>query len=208
MTKRQAPDVDYSTATDSADSASAVDSSDDDELLGRARDWANLGNRVAGPIYTHFPESKYWERSAEVRAAKNRHQERLDELYEGDREARIYETSLKGCDVNIEENMFPYECDEGISHWTLWSRRDLRHDEIVTFVNSWCTRNAPWVAEFSYEENPHVSFRVPHVHVFFRRRAGMGATAVTTSPAGAVTRRKKRRWDVPPTERVHGIRAP
>ena len=47
-------------------------------------------------------------------------------------------TTFRSPRVNSEPNRFPYACDAGIFHYTLWSRRDLSHEEILSFVDSWC----------------------------------------------------------------------
>jgi hypothetical protein len=55
-------------------------------------------------------------------------------------------------------------------HWTLWSREELSHRRICTFVEEWCAVDpvGKEVVEWNYEENSHRSFDVPHVHVFLR----------------------------------------
>jgi len=207
--KRTRADLDEETteyeSTDLSDEEQVdalTDSDDDERDRGDARPRRRACDvqmlRLSGaPKFVRFPHSHEWERSPEMRERKNRHQAALDARLDGQREAHIYATVLNGRDVHIEPNLFPYECDEGITHWTLWSRRDLAHDEIVRFVSHWCIRHAPDVVEFDYDENPCVSFCVPHVHVFFRRRAGAGA------PHAAATkdhvRKRPRRWDVAPT---------
>jgi len=191
------------TETETTDSEVSATASSDEENHERNRPQKRgcLGNSPLGPPYSLTLEqaSHEWERSREMRDRKNSHQEALDAQLDGDREAHIYATVLKGRDVHIEENMFPYECDEGVTHWTLWSRRDLSHDEILHFVSNWCIEHAPWVAAWAYEENSHFSFCVPHVHVFFRRRTG---TVVSSSQTAATSGQRQRtsRWDVPPQQ--------
>ena len=71
-------------------------------------------------------------------------------------------------------------------------------------MTNWCKINAPWVSEWAFEENDHLSFRIPHVHVFFRRRrsyaddAPLHATDAATSPPPS--RKRPKRWDIPPSD--------
>lgn len=74
----------------------------------------------------------------------------------------------------MEPNFFPYDCPEGIEHWTLWSRKELTHREICEWIQDYVASSfgegaaRPAPVEWNYEENSHRSFDVPHVHVFFR----------------------------------------
>jgi len=220
--KRARPEL-YDTETDSSDdlsggenrmqnrqspetSDSETDSSDD---LSGGENWMQnrqsrkpSGKSRAGPLYTHFPRSCEWERTPAMREMKSRHQDRLDAEWDGDRERHIYETVLKERDVHLEPNRFPYACDAGIFHYTLWSRRDLSHEEILSFVDSWCRDAAPWVSEWAYEENTHLSFDIPHVHVFLRCVGSFPAVDLSegeTRPSTPPTRKRRKRWDVPPS---------
>jgi len=180
----------------------AIDATTDEESHFESDEDDDNDSRTGGPRLTVFPASHTWERTPAMREMKRRHQDALDDLHDGDREAHIFGTTLKGRDIVLEENLFPYECDDGIEHWTLWSRRELPTREIKAFVTNWCKINAPWVSEWAFEENDHLSFRIPHVHVFFRRRrshaddAPLHATDASTS---SPTRKRPKRWDIPPS---------
>ena len=134
----------------------------------------------------------YWKRSEETQLRKDAHVDAIDEAATS-REDLILQTTLAHVDVALERNMFPYDCPRGIEHWTLWSREELTHIEICSFVEGWsaspdCPRQ---VAEWNYEENKHRSFDVPHVHCFFRFRGdevtgGGDAVARITPVSGPV----------------------
>jgi hypothetical protein len=114
----------------------------------------------------------YWKRSEETQLRKDAHVDVIDASPDETREDLILRTTLKNADVAVEKNMFPYDCPPGVEHWTLWSRSELSHVEVCSFVEGWaaspdCPRP---VAEWNYEENKHRSFDVPHVHCFFRFR--------------------------------------
>jgi len=155
-----------------------------------------------------------------MQAAKDAHVEAIDAEDEtsgsyhaednskmGSREALILETTLAKDDIVLEPNFFPYDTPPGIEHWTLWSRRELRHREICAFVTRWCVTaegkphhsaaacsassdrafgstgkacSGP-VVEWNYEDNVHRSFLVPHVHVFLRRALVSQATGVAAA---------------------------
>lgn len=196
MTKHPPKDVDDETQQVTSDE------SDDDQNSVSNRQTGTLLHRWFQDSLPLRLASRAWERTAEMKEKKRAHQEALDER--GEREEHIYATVLKGRDVNLERNLFPYACDEGIEHWTLWSRRDLRHDEIVAFVTSWCRDAAPCVLEWAYDENEHMSFDVPHVHVFFRRRDP--ALPPHTAEVSTSSVRKRARWDVPPSPLAENVK--
>ena len=56
-------------------------------------------SQMGGPKLTVFPASHTWERSPAMREMKRRHQDALDDLHDGDREAHIFGTTLKGRDI-------------------------------------------------------------------------------------------------------------
>jgi uncharacterized membrane protein YgcG len=165
-------------------------------LFGRGRSW--------NPPCTL--QVDYWTRTPEMQAAKDAHVDAIDAAAEAEaaairagarraggeallasREARILATTLAARDVALEPNLFPYATPPGIEHWTLWSRRELRHVEICAFVAQWCAaaddgehhlagaaaskfpQLCSPVVEWNYEDNVHRSFLLPHVHVFLRR---------------------------------------
>jgi uncharacterized membrane protein YgcG len=191
-------------------------------LFGRGRSW--------NPPCTL--QVDYWTRTPEMQAAKDAHVDAIDAAAEAEaaaisagahraggealvasREARILATTLAARDVALEPNLFPYATPPGIEHWTLWSRRELRHVEICAFVAQWCAaadddehylagaaaskctgKRVPQlcspVVEWNYEDNVHRSFLLPHVHVFLRRawapQAAETAEGARTAPAAAI----------------------
>jgi hypothetical protein len=105
--------------------------------------------------------------------------------------------------------LFPYETPEGIEHWTLWSRSELRQREIVAYIEDWCVERAGGVyAEWQYEENARRSFDVPHVHVYLSTRVPAAAPTPTPPPSSAgpaarpPTPPRRSRWDMPPSPRI------
>ena len=112
--------------------------------------------------------------------AKEAHTDKIDYLWPS-REDLVLETTLAEDDTVLEPNMFPYATPEGIAHYTLWSKRDLSHDEIVHFVDSWLSKHHPQVRRWQYDDNSgERSILLFHVHVFiemvpfcFRPRPGM-----------------------------------
>jgi hypothetical protein len=70
--------------------------------------------------------------------------------------------------VVLEENMFPYDCPPGVSHWTLWSREDMKGKEIQEWVSEYLRKHRKDVVEWNYDMNDNCSVDVPHYHVFLR----------------------------------------
>eukprot|EP01033_Poteriospumella_lacustris_P001182 gene1182-859_t len=124
--------------------------------------------------------NKWWEREEDCKLAKEAHTDKIDYLWPS-REDLVLETTLAEDDTVLEPNMFPYATPEGIAHYTLWSKRDLSHDEIVHFVDSWLSKHHPQVRRWQYDDNSgERSILLFHVHVFvemvpfcFRPRPGM-----------------------------------
>ena len=111
-------------------------------------------------------------RSEEMTAKKREHVAKLDELggYYGVEDH--IEKTVFGNDpevnVVLEENMFPYDCPPGVSHWTLWSREDMKGEEIQEWVSEYLTKHRKDVVEWNYDMNDNCSVDVPHYHVFLR----------------------------------------
>ncbi len=115
---------------------------------------------------------EYWMRSEEMTAKKREHVAKLDELggYYGV-EDHIEKTVFgndPGVNVVLEENMFPYDCPPGVSHWTLWSREDMKGEEIQEWVSEYLRKHRKDVVEWNYDMNDNCSVDVPHYHVFLR----------------------------------------
>jgi len=118
-------------------------------------------------IYEPLP-LEYWDRSDDCREAKVKHMDRIDEMFQKDRESVILHTTLWKEDTVLERNMFPYETPVGIEHYTLWSIHDLNHEQICSFVEDWLSRYFPQVRRWEYDDNSgDRSIELFHVHVFF-----------------------------------------
>lgn len=116
---------------------------------------------------------EYWTRSEECTERKRRHIAALDERggYWGV-EDHIENTVLSDADVALERNMFPYDCPPGITHWTLWSRREMTEAEIVRWCKSWLAERRPKTLRWNYDLNENNSVDVPHYHVFIESPPG------------------------------------
>ena len=136
---------------------------------------------------------EYWMRSEACTERKRRHVEAIDARggYWG-MEEHIERTVFGGCDaaddddtssagtitpetkpskkkkldVALEPNMFPYECPPGVTHWTLWSRRELSPAQIVRWTKTWLRAHKPNVTKWNFDMNDNNSVDVPHYHVF------------------------------------------
>ena len=111
-------------------------------------------------------------RSEEMTAKKREHVAKLDELggYYGveDHIEKTVFGNNPGVNVVLEENMFPYDCPPGVSHWTLWSREDMKGEEIQEWVSEYLRKHRKDVVEWNYDMNDNCSVDVPHYHVFLR----------------------------------------
>jgi hypothetical protein len=64
-------------------------------------------------------------------------------------------------------NAFLDDTPKGVKHYTLWSRYDLYHEEIIDFVDHWLSVNMPKARRWQYDDNcGERSFLIFHVHVF------------------------------------------
>lgn len=136
---------------------------------------------------------EYWMRSEACTERKRRHVEAIDARggYWG-MEEHIERTVFGGCDaaddddtssagtitpetkpskkkkldVALEPNMFPYECPPGVTHWTLWSRREMSPAQIVRWTKTWLRAHKPNVTKWNFDMNDNNSVDVPHYHVF------------------------------------------
>jgi len=86
------------------------------------------------------------------------------------REKLVLDTVLMDSDIILEPNMFPYDTPQCVSHWTLWSRRWLKDEEIELFVCPWLQRNMPHAVEWNFDDNMSdgLSINLFHVHVYIR----------------------------------------
>ena len=81
-------------------------------------------------------------------------------------EAEIERAVLANADVAIEVNAFPYATPRGVTHMTVWSRREMREMEVVAWTSRWLRENAPRVDSWNFDANENTSVDVPHYHVF------------------------------------------
>ena len=110
---------------------------------------------------------EWWERDDDCLQAKKEHMDKIDHQFGFPREDLVLLTTLSEDDIALEPNMFPYLTPLGIEHYTLWSKYDLSHDEIVDWVDSWLAKNMPQVCRWQYDDNMgERSFNIFHVHVF------------------------------------------
>jgi len=133
-------------------------------------DEKSVGSRSCDSIFcdSHFEDLplEFWNRSDECKDAKSDHMDRIDSLGVS-RELLVLYTTLADKDIALEENMFPYCMPEGVRHFTLWSRKELVHHEIVSFVDDWLVRNYPHVKRWQYDDNAgDRSVDLFHVHVY------------------------------------------
>ena len=160
-----------------------LDHPDDDRRRRRCRyesDADANGDRTRGTIprrtLTPAPlhtSPRVLDRSEECTERKRRHIAALDERggYWGV-EDHIENTVLRDADVALERNMFPYDCPPGITHWTLWSRREMTEAEIVRWCKSWLAERRPKTLRWNYDLNENNSVDVPHYHVFIESPPG------------------------------------
>lgn len=113
---------------------------------------------------------QYWERSPDMNIAKLRHLEFLEDQGICS-ERHVLKTILLVADIAMEPNMFPYDTPYNIEHWTLWSRRNLRHREIVDFVQKWIFVNRTDVIAWNYDDNAVRSIDIFHVHIFLKKNS-------------------------------------
>ena len=128
-----------------------------------------LGNRKEPQCTLRL---EYWMRSEEMTAKKREHVAKLDELggyygVEDHIEKTVFQNDPE-IKVVLEENMFPYDCPPGVSHWTLWSREEMKGGEIQEWVHEYLMKHRRDVVEWNYDMNDNCSVDVPHYHVFLR----------------------------------------
>ena len=128
-----------------------------------------LGNRKEPQCTLRL---EYWMRSEEMTAKKREHVTKLDELggyygVEDHIEKTVFQNDPE-IKVVLEENMFPYDCPPGVSHWTLWSREEMKGEEIQEWVHEYLMKHRRDVVEWNYDMNDNCSVDVPHYHVFLR----------------------------------------
>jgi hypothetical protein len=109
---------------------------------------------------------EWWDRTEDCKDAKVKHTDRIDNICES-REDLVMQTTLWNRNTALEPNMFPYQTPKGIEHYTLWSTRDMTHNEIVRYVDGWLRKRFPQVRRWQYDDNSgERSIELFHVHVF------------------------------------------
>jgi hypothetical protein len=174
-------DADASDASDASEASSEEDEDDDDPFDPAA-------DPAPGPPCTLRLE--YWMRSEECTERKRAHIAAIDAEggywgMEDHIERTVFGVGGGGgddgrgpsTDVALERNMFPYECPPGISHWTLWSKREMRARDIVAWCKPWLAANVPGCVEWNYDMNDNNSVDVPHYHVFVKEKEEEEAAA-------------------------------
>ena len=111
----------------------------------------------------------YYRRSEQLKKRKYRHMDWIDTTCKS-REKLVLDTVLMDSEIILEPNMFPYDTPSGVSHWTLWSRRWLKDEDIEDFVGPWLRRNMPTAVEWNCDDNMSdgLSINLFHVHVYIR----------------------------------------
>jgi len=115
-----------------------------------------------------------WKRNDEVARKKNARLSWMDRTYRGNRERYISEQVLKGRDILVEPNKFPYFLPPGMEHWTIWSRRTLHHRELCEYIEGWLDERRPHnVVAWNYDDNRgRRTIDIWHVHIYFQGAGG------------------------------------
>lgn len=125
----------------------------------------NMSYYSSTPYYSDLV-LEWWERSEGCKEAKAEHTYRIDRICSS-REDLVLLTTLNGCDIALEPNMFPYDTPNCVEHYTLWSRYDLGHREIQEYVDGWLSAHLPLVRRWQYDDNcGERTIDLFHVHVF------------------------------------------
>lgn len=123
-------------------------------------------------MYMRTLSVEYYSRSDDCKERKWDHYDRLDAQFEKDhisREDHIRQTTLLGKQTVLEPNMFPYETPENISHYTLWSREDLTHEQVEEFVYRWIQDHPKLsITAWNYDDNAERSIDIYHIHVYLQ----------------------------------------
>jgi len=125
--------------------------------------------RRRNPHFSDLP-LEWWERDDRCKDAKERHTSRIDRICSS-REYLVLQTTLWKEETVLEPNMFPYNTPPGVEHFTLWSKHDMKHDEIIEFVDTWLLEHYPHVRRWQYDDNfGERSVLLFHVHVFIEMK--------------------------------------
>eukprot|EP00434_Breviolum_minutum_P013931 symbB.v1.2.012288.t2/scaffold847.1/size158198/3 len=115
-----------------------------------------------------------WKRNDEVTKNKNARLAWMDRVYRGDREYYVDKHVLGSRQVLLERNKFPYELPPGAEHWTIWSRKQMDHQELCEYVEAWLDAREPHqVVSWNYDDNRgRRTINIWHVHIYFQGRGG------------------------------------
>jgi len=115
-----------------------------------------------------------WKRDDEVTRRKNARLAWMDRAFKGDRETFVSKHVLGSRDVLLERNRFPYQLPPGAEHWTIWSRKEMDHDELCSYVEDWLDAREPHqVVSWNYDDNRgRRTIEIWHVHIYFQGRGG------------------------------------
>jgi len=115
-----------------------------------------------------------WRRSDEVMKKKDARLQWMDSTFRGNRERYVLEHVLKGRDVLLEPNKFPYFMPPGLDHWTIWARRDFGHNELCEYIEGWLKAREPHnVVAWQYDDNRgRRTIDIWHVHLYFKGANG------------------------------------
>jgi len=111
-----------------------------------------------------------WKRSDAVAKEKTVRLAWMDRKYRGNRERYVREHVMKGRDVFLEPNLFPYQLPPGMEHWTIWAERAMNHRELCKYIEKWLAARRPHnVVSWNYDDNrARRTIDIWHVHIYFQ----------------------------------------
>jgi len=147
---------------------------DETHHLGVCSEAQALDGASSSRIDSRFPKSlelRYYRRSAALKKRKYLHMDYLDKHFANREQVILNSVLRESCQpIVLEPNMFPYDTPAGVTHWTLWSRKWLKVQEVNEFVESWLTSNLPEAIEWNHDDNmaDGLSINLFHLHVYVR----------------------------------------
>lgn len=141
-----------------------------------------------------------WKRNEEVTKRKDARLAWMDRVYRGDREYYVDKHVLGSRQVLLERNKFPYELPPGAEHWTIWSRKQMDHQELCDYVEAWLDAREPHhVVSWNYDDNRgRRTINIWHIHIYFQGRGGRAPNLLCPSHEEEEDRiespGKRRRW--------------
>lgn len=139
-----------------------------------------------------------WKRNEEVTKRKDARLAWMDRVYRGDREYYVDKHVLGSRQVLLERNKFPYELPPGAEHWTIWSRKQMDHQELCDYVEAWLDAREPHhVVSWNYDDNRgRRTIDIWHVHIYFQGRGGRAPNLLCPSHEEDPIESpgKRRRW--------------